>query len=62
MLNILDFRFDILCFIESKLRKDVKTNVPINIPGYQSPISVPTEAQKGGTLIYVKEGITFKPR
>ena len=53
---------DILCFSESKLQKDVNPAVPINIHGYQNPLSVPTEAQKGGVLIYVKEGIIFKPR
>ena len=62
MLNLLDFRFDILCFSESKLQKDVNPAVQINIHGYQNPLSVPTEAQKGGVLIYVKEGIIFKPR
>ena len=34
----------------------------INLPGYQNPLSTPTEASKGGVLLYVAEGINFKPR
>ena len=34
----------------------------ISIEGYQAPISVPTEATKGGVLIYVKTGMKYKPR
>ena len=61
-LKIIDFTFDILTISESKLQKDVNPQVDLSIPGYQSPISKPTEATKGGVLIYVKEGINYKPR
>ena len=62
ILNMLDFRCDILCFSESKLQADVEPSVPISISGYQPPFGIPAECQKGGVLIYVKEGIIYKPR
>ena len=34
----------------------------IKLDYYQYPVGTPTEANKGGVLIYVKEGIDFKPR
>ena len=36
--------------------------IDINIPGYQNPSLTKTEAGKGGTMIYVAEGLNFKPR
>ena len=36
--------------------------IDLNIEGYQEPISIPTEANKGGVLLYVRTGINFKPR
>ena len=36
--------------------------IDIQIPNYQYPIGTPTEAAKGGVLIYAKEGITIEPR
>ena len=62
LLVMLNFTFDILLISESKLQKDVDSPVDITIPGYQKPVSVPTEANKGGVLIYVREGLNFKPR
>ena len=61
-LQMLNFTFDVICISESKLRKDFDPKVDINIDGYQVPISTPSEASKGGVLIYVKIGINFKPR
>ena len=58
MLNI---TFDVLCIIESKIIKDIDPAINIEIPGYQTPVGTPTEATKGGVLIYVKKGINFKP-
>jgi hypothetical protein len=61
-LELINYKFDIICISESKLQKDFEPNVNINIKGYQSPIGTPTESTKGGVLIYVRLGINFKPR
>lgn len=62
VLKMLDFNFDIICISESKLMKDFDPKVDISIDGYQVPTGTPTEATKGGVLIYVKNGTNFKPR
>ena len=62
ILEMLDFKFDIICFSESKIIKDMPPKVDITINGYQEPLSAPTESTKGGVLIYVRDGIKFKPR
>ena len=61
-LQMLNFCFDIICISESKIRKGYDPFVDISIIGYEAPISIPTEATKGGVLIYVKSGTKFKPR
>ena len=62
VLQMLNFKFDIICISESKILKGRTPLIDIKIDGYQTPLSTPTEAKKGGVLIYVKEGINFKPR
>ena len=62
MLQMLNFNFDIIAISESKLQVGVEPNVNINIEGFQEPISTPTEASKGGVLLYIANGINFKPR
>ena len=57
---MLEHTFDIVTFSESKLKSEPSVN--IEIPGYKTPISTETEAEKGGTLIYIAEGINYKPR
>ena len=61
-LAMLDHDFDFICLSESKVLKGVDPRISINLAGYQNPESVPTEAKKGGVLIYAKCGIDFKPR
>lgn len=61
-LELLNFHFDIICISESKIQKDIEPKVDINIDGYQQPLNTPSEAKKGGVLMYVKNGISFKPR
>jgi len=61
-LQMIDFKFDIICISESKIRKNIDPKVNIDILGFQPPVGTPTEATKGGVLIYVKKGINFKPR
>ena len=62
LLQMLNYKFDIIAISESKLQTGVEPQVNINLPGYQYPLSTPTEASKGGVLLYVAEGINFKPR
>ena len=62
ILAMLEFKFDIICFSESKIQKDCDPKIDINIDGYQSPVGTPIESAKCGVLIYVKNGINFKPR
>ena len=62
ILEMMDFVFDVICLSESKIQMGFEPKVSINIPGYQTPVGTPTESTKGGVLIYVREGIHFKPR
>ena len=62
ILQMLDFKFDIICFSESKIIKGIPPKTDISIDGYQEPLSTPTESTKGGVLIYVRDGIKAKPR
>ena len=47
ILQMLDFKFDIICISESKISKGRNPITSINIQGYQKPIGTPTEATKG---------------
>ena len=58
----MNFKFDVIAISESKLQTGIEPQVNINLPGFQNPLSTPTEASKGGVLLYVAEGINFKPR
>ena len=62
VLELLKHIFDFLCITESKIRANCEPKLDINITGYQQPIGMPTEATKGGVLIYTREGIDYKPR
>ena len=55
-------KFDFICITESKIETDIAPKSDISIEGYQPPESMPTDASKGGVLIYVKDGINYKPR
>ena len=59
-LDMLDHTFDIITISESKLKFDPTVN--IEIPGYKISCTTKTEAEKGGTMIYIAEGINFKHR
>ena len=61
-LKMLNFPFDFICISESKLNANCDPIVDISIDGYQPPFSTPTEATKGGVLIYAKTGLKVKPR
>ena len=62
LLHMLNFKFDFICISESKIQKNVTPKTDISIAGYQTPVGTPTEAKKGGVLMYIKEGINYKPR
>ena len=58
-INLINFKFDIICITDSKIRKNIEPKTDITLDDYQYPTETPTEATKGGVLIYVKEGINF---
>ena len=62
VLELLNLKFDFICLSETKIRKNVPPKIDITINGYQEPVGMPTEARKGGVMIFVKNGIEFKPR
>ena len=58
-----DFEFDIIAISESKLKINIPPTVDISIDNYHQPLSCPSEANKGGVLLYVNKKIqNFKPR
>ena len=59
---LIDFQFDALAISESKLKTGTQPKVDITIDGYHYPLSTPSEATKGGVLLYIKENLIFKPR
>ena len=61
-IQLLNTPFDFICLSESKIRVGKQPKVDISIDGYQDPVGTPTEASKGGVLIYVKTGIDFHQR
>ena len=60
LLSMLNHTFDIIAISESKLKNDPVIN--INIDGYKTPCLTNTESEKGGTMLYVLDGIDFNPR
>jgi len=61
LLEMLDFQFDSIMITETKIQKDIPPFKDINIPNYHI-FHTPTEAQKGGTLIYISNKLISKPR
>ena len=60
LLKALNYNFDIIALSESKLKSC--PTVDITIEGYNPPLCTFTEAEKGGTILYVAKHINFKPR
>ena len=56
------FEFDIIAITESKLGVNTPPTVSISIDNYHTPVSTPTEAGKGGVLLYVNQKLNFRPR
>ena len=61
LLNMLNYNFDVLAISETKLYKGIQPAKDINIPSYQCE-QTPTEANKGGTLLYIADKLNYKPR
>jgi len=61
LLKMLDFDFDCIMITETKLKKNVNPKISINIPNYHL-FHTPTEAAKGGSLIYISNKLISKPR
>ena len=62
VLQLIEFDFDFICISESKVLSNCEPKTDISLTNYQYPVGTPTEATKGGVLIYVKKGINFEPR
>ena len=63
LLDSLKVKFDIIAISETKLLKDVNPVHDIDLPDYHNPPeSTPTEASKGGTLLYISENLNYIPR
>ena len=61
MLKLLNFEFDIISITETRLRKNIHPTTDVNLQNYQYE-HTPTEAKKGGTLIYISNKLSYKPR
>ena len=61
MLDSLKVEFDIIAISETKLQKGVQPVHNIELPNYEIE-STPTEASKGGTLLYISRNLNYKPR
>ena len=62
ILSLLDYKFDIIAISESMLHKGKPPSVSIELDGYSSPLNCPTEAYKGGVLLYTSDKLTVVPR
>ena len=61
LLDELKFEFDIIAISESKLKKGVNPTHNIEISNYNIE-HTPTEAEKGGTLLYISNKYNYRPR
>ena len=61
ILNMLDFEFDCIMITETKIQKNMNPKISIDIPNYHL-FHTPTEASKGGSLIYISNKLISKPR
>ena len=61
LLSTLENDFDIISISETKLKQNIPPTIDINIPNYQFE-HTPSNANKGGTLIYTSNKHNYKPR
>ena len=62
LLDTLKLEFDIIALSETKLTKGTNPISDVLLPKYHEPVSTPTEASKGGTLLYISDKLDYKPR
>ena len=60
-LSQLNFKFDVIALSETKIKKDIPPKFDIKIDGYKE-FSIPTEANKGGVILYISNNFNSKPR
>ena len=60
-LNLLNFKFDCIGLTETKILKNTPANFDISLPGYKC-YQTPTEASKGGTMLYMNDKFHSKQR
>ena len=60
-LKVLNFSFDVIGISESKIKSGTLPTCDITLENYK-PESTPTEAEKGGTLLYISNSINYKRR
>ena len=61
ILTKINLKFDIIGISETKIKEDEKPNYDITMTGYKE-FSVPTEASKGGVILYISNKFKTKPR
>ena len=61
LLQLLNFEFDVIGISETKLIKNEEPVINISLPNY-TYVHTPSEAQKGGTLLYISNRLTYKLR
>ena len=59
LLKMLDYEFDCIMITETKLQKNINPSINIDIPNYHY-FHTPTEASKGGSLIYISNKLISK--
>ena len=60
-LKILDYKFEIIGLTETKIIKNSTPMINISLQGYKC-FHTPTEASKGGTILYIDDKLNSKPR
>ena len=60
-LNFADHKFDIICISESRISVKHPQTTNIDLPGFNME-QTPTESSAGGTLIYISQSLSYKPR
>merc|ERR1712168_1758194 len=58
--DAIDYNFDIIAISESKLKD--KPTTDISLSGFHPPECKYTEAEKGGTILYISNELHYKPR
>ena len=61
ILSMLNYKLGIMGITETKISKQSAPIIDMNIEGFNY-YSTPTEAEKGGTLIYLSEKYNSKPK